>query len=76
MSDKIEYIRKGFLVLLPVLDEKGRAIIHGNFDPDLMGEELVDEVRRYTNSYFKFIRVVLLICYYLFPLLIYRVSRD
>ena len=45
MSDRIEYIRRGFLVLLPVLDEKGRAIIHGNFDPDLMGEELVDEVR-------------------------------
>jgi len=44
MSDRIEYIRRGFLVLLPVLDEKGRAIIHGNFDPDLMGEELVDEV--------------------------------
>ena len=45
MSDRIEYIRRGFLVLLPVLDENGRAIIHGNFDPDLMGEELVDEVR-------------------------------
>ena len=29
MSDHIESIKKGFLVLLPVLDEKGRAIIYG-----------------------------------------------
>ena len=28
MSDHIESIKKGFLVLLPVLDEKGRAIIY------------------------------------------------
>ena len=28
MSDHIESIKRGFLVLLPVLDEKGRAIIY------------------------------------------------
>jgi len=43
MSDRIEDIRKGFLILLPVLDEKGRAIIYVN--NALMGEQQVDEVR-------------------------------
>jgi len=44
MSDRIESIRKGFLILLPVLDEKGRAIIYSQ--PTLMGgeKEIVEEV--------------------------------
>lgn len=43
MSDRIEDIRKGFLILLPVLDDKGRAIIYAN--NALMGEEQqVEEV--------------------------------
>ena len=42
MSDRIEDIRKGYLILLPVLDEQGRAVIY--FDPSLM-EDKVDEVR-------------------------------
>ena len=42
MSDRIEDIRKGYLILLPVLDEQGRAVIY--FNPALMGEQ-VDEVR-------------------------------
>jgi len=47
MSDRIEDIRKGFLILLPVLDDKGRAIIYAN--NALMGEEQqVEEVRRTT----------------------------
>ena len=41
MSDHIESIKKGFLVLLPVLDEKGRAIIYG--EPTLAEGE-VDKV--------------------------------
>ena len=41
MSDRIEDIRKGFLILLPKLDEKGRAIIFLN--TALMGEQQVDE---------------------------------
>ena len=44
MSDRIEDIRKGFLILLPVLDDKGRAIIYVN--NALMGEQQVEEVRR------------------------------
>ena len=44
MSDRVESIRKGFLILLPVLDEKGRAIIYSQ--PTLMGgeKEIVEEV--------------------------------
>jgi len=42
MSDRIEDIRKGYLILLPVLDEQGRAVIY--FNPALM-ENKVDEVR-------------------------------
>ena len=42
MSDRIEDIRKGFMILVPVLDEKGRAIIY--FNPALM-EDKVEEVR-------------------------------
>jgi len=41
MSDRIEDIRKGYMILLPVLDDKGRAIIYAN--PALM-EGKVDEV--------------------------------
>ena len=41
MSDRIEDIRKGFMILVPVLDEKGRAIIY--FNPALM-EDKVEEV--------------------------------
>ena len=44
MSDRIEDIRKGFLILLPVLDERGRAIIF--YDPALSEEQQVEEVRR------------------------------
>ena len=46
MSDRIEDIRKGFLILLPVLDERGRAIIY--YDPALSEEQQVveDEVSR------------------------------
>ena len=44
MSDRIEDIRKGFLILLPVLDERGRAIIY--YDPALSEEQQVEEVRR------------------------------
>jgi len=47
MSDRIEDIRKGFMILLPVLDDKGRAIIYVN--NALMGEQQVDEVRRRTT---------------------------
>ena len=43
MSDRIDDIRKGFMILLPVLDEKGRAIIYVN--PALFEEDKVDEVR-------------------------------
>jgi len=42
MSDRIKDIRKGFMILLPVLDERGRAIIY--FNPALM-EDKVEEVR-------------------------------
>lgn len=42
MSDHIESIKRGFLVLLPVLDEKGRAIIYG--EPNLAAEGEVDKV--------------------------------
>ena len=42
MSNRIEDLRKGYLILLPVLDEQGRAVIY--FDPTLM-ENKVDEVR-------------------------------
>ena len=41
MSDHIESIKKGFLVLLPVLDEKGRAIIYGE---STLAEGEVDKV--------------------------------
>ena len=41
LSDRIEDIRKGYLILLPKLDEKGRAIIFQN--TALMGEQRVDE---------------------------------
>ena len=41
MSDSIEDIRKGYLILLPKLDEKGRAIIYLN--TALMGQQQVDE---------------------------------
>jgi len=41
MSDRIEDIRKGYMILLPVLDERGRAIIYAN--PALM-EGKVEEV--------------------------------
>ena len=41
LSDRIEDIRKGYLILLPKLDEKGRAIIDQN--TALMGEQRVDE---------------------------------
>ena len=41
MSDHIESIKKGFLVLLSVLDGKGRAIIYG--EPTLAKGE-VDKV--------------------------------
>ena len=53
MSDRIKDIRKGFLVLLPVLDERGRAIIY--YDPALSEEQLVvqDEVGR-DNRFFLF----------------------
>ena len=53
MSDRIEDIRKGFLILLPVLDERGRAIIY--YDPALSEDQQVvqDEVSRdYTDSFF------------------------
>ena len=46
MSDRIEDMRKGFLILLPVLDDKGRAIIYAN--NALMGEQQVDEVSKTT----------------------------
>ena len=44
MSDRVESIRKGFLILLPILDEKGRAVIFSQ--PTLMGgeKEIVEEV--------------------------------
>lgn len=38
MSDHIESIKRGFLVLLPVLDDKGRAIIYA--EPALAEGEL------------------------------------
>ena len=41
MSDRIEDIRKGFMILLPVLDDKGRAIIYVN--NALIGEQQVDD---------------------------------
>ena len=46
MSDRIEDTRKGFLILLPVLDERGRAIIY--YDPALSEDQQVveDEVSR------------------------------
>ena len=47
MSDRIEDLRKGYLILLPVLDEQGRAVIY--FDPTLM-EDKVDEVRATQND--------------------------
>ena len=53
MSDRIEDIRKEFLILLPVLDERGRAIIY--YDPALCEDQQVveDEVGRdYTDSFF------------------------
>ena len=43
MNDRIDDIRKGFMILLPVLDEKGRAIIYAN--PALMEDDKVEEVR-------------------------------
>jgi len=49
MSDRIDDIRKGFMILLPVLDEKGRAIIYCN--PALMGDK-VKEVRTTIHSIF------------------------
>ena len=42
MSDRIDDIRKGFMILLPELDEKGQAIIYVN--PALFDEK-VEEVR-------------------------------
>ena len=47
MSDRIEDLRKGYLILLPVLDEQGRAVIY--FNPALM-EDKVDEVRTTHNA--------------------------
>ena len=47
MSNRIEDLRKGYLILLPVLDEQGRAVIY--FDPTLM-EDKVDEVRATQND--------------------------
>jgi len=41
MSDRIDDIRKGFMILLPVLDKNGRAIIYVN--PALFGGDGVDE---------------------------------
>ena len=51
MSDHIESIKKGFLVLLPVLDEKGRAIIYG--EPNLAAEGEVDKVCVFVCGVFK-----------------------
>ena len=42
MSGRMEDLKRGYLILLPVLDEKGRAIIYVNCA--LMGEQ-VEEVR-------------------------------
>ena len=42
MSGRMEDLIRGYLILLPVLDEKGRAIIYVNCA--LMGEQ-VEEVR-------------------------------
>lgn len=52
MSDRIDDIRKGFMILLPVLDEKGRAVIYAN--PALMGDK-VEEVSRTTIFMFIFL---------------------
>jgi len=38
MSDRIEDVRKGYLILLPVLDEQGRAVIY--FNPSLMEDKV------------------------------------
>jgi len=43
MSGRMEDLKRGYLILLPVLDEKGRAIIYVNCT--LMGDQ-VEEVRR------------------------------
>lgn len=43
MSGRMEDLKRGYLILLPVLDEKGRAIIYVNCA--LMGDQ-VEEVRR------------------------------
>ena len=52
MSDRIEDIRKGFLILLPALDDRGRAIIY--YDPALTEDQQVveDEVSRDSLSFF------------------------
>lgn len=42
MSGRMEDLKRGYLILLPVLDEKGRAIIYVNCT--LMGDQ-VEEVR-------------------------------
>jgi len=63
MSDRIEDIRKGFLILLPVLDDRGRAIIY--YDPALTEDQqevVEDEVSR-DSFFFSYDNHLIDMCY-------------